>query len=370
MIVIDSNWTPREAVHPLDVLRDELKARGISQREFAKSLGMQPSNFNRMLKNKDEITLSLAIALERALGVPAKHWTALQEQYCRDLIAVTEADKQDKEALEEWAMLDRSINMPELCKRLGIGAYLRISEKLSALGDIFGGGQYLERQVSFAKGGCFKRSTKLEVDERNLNTWILLAQSKVKSGASTYNRELVDECAKELSLLAHQRGATLSAVVDLLAQYGIALVYQEAIGKTPIDGYSAWYRGTPMIAVALRHKDMDRFAFDVLHELAHLKLHLSPNADTHAYISITDYGSTNKEEQEANRYAEQALISDRLWGEICKQSVTNINHHTIASEIADKATKLGLSPSIALWRYRAHSQVYNIRGATSPKLVL
>ena len=49
-------------------LAQELKSRQISQREFAKTIEMQATHLNEILKGKRNITPAIALKLENALG--------------------------------------------------------------------------------------------------------------------------------------------------------------------------------------------------------------------------------------------------------------------------------------------------------------
>ena len=69
MATIDERIIPIEAVHPTELIIDEIKERGISRKDMAIRLGMQPSNFSRMLKQKETITPQMANKLEEALGI-------------------------------------------------------------------------------------------------------------------------------------------------------------------------------------------------------------------------------------------------------------------------------------------------------------
>ena len=60
MATIDERIIPIEAVHPTELIIDEIKERGISRKDMAIRLGMQPSNFSRMLKQKETITPQMA----------------------------------------------------------------------------------------------------------------------------------------------------------------------------------------------------------------------------------------------------------------------------------------------------------------------
>lgn len=71
-------------VHPFEIVEDEIDARGLTKKEFAESIGMKPSNFSRMIRNKGALTSDMALKLECALGIPFSHWMKYQEEYLKD----------------------------------------------------------------------------------------------------------------------------------------------------------------------------------------------------------------------------------------------------------------------------------------------
>ena len=75
-----TEYVPFAAVHPTEIVKDEIKARGISQKELAFRMGMKTSNLSRLLKGED-ITPAVAAQLEVALDIPSDFWLNLQSQY-------------------------------------------------------------------------------------------------------------------------------------------------------------------------------------------------------------------------------------------------------------------------------------------------
>lgn len=69
------------ATHPGEVLKDELEARGISQRKFAESIGMGYSVLNEILNGKRPVTTTSALMFEAALDIPADSLLKLQMGY-------------------------------------------------------------------------------------------------------------------------------------------------------------------------------------------------------------------------------------------------------------------------------------------------
>lgn len=70
-----------EPTHPGEVLKDELEARGISQRQLAQSTGMGYSVVNEILNGKRPLTAATALIFEAALDVPADSLMYLQTKY-------------------------------------------------------------------------------------------------------------------------------------------------------------------------------------------------------------------------------------------------------------------------------------------------
>ena len=79
--MIANNLKPFQPTHPGEVLKDELEYRGISQRGFAKEIGISYSAFNEMLNGKRSLSPELAMMMEAALGVDAAPLLAMQNEY-------------------------------------------------------------------------------------------------------------------------------------------------------------------------------------------------------------------------------------------------------------------------------------------------
>ena len=69
------------ATHPGEVLKDEIEARGISQRQFADSMGLTYSEVIEILNGRRPLTAKTALMFEAALDVPADSLMYLQTKY-------------------------------------------------------------------------------------------------------------------------------------------------------------------------------------------------------------------------------------------------------------------------------------------------
>ncbi|GAB1414958.1 hypothetical protein MASR2M117_03640 [Paludibacter sp.] len=68
-------------VHPGELLKDELTYRHISQKLFAKQLGLPYTAFNEILNGKRPVTTDFAMYMEAALGVSAGLLLRMQTDY-------------------------------------------------------------------------------------------------------------------------------------------------------------------------------------------------------------------------------------------------------------------------------------------------
>lgn len=74
-------YTPYFPIHPGEMLKDELSARGIKQKQFAEVIGVSYSLLNEVLNCKRPISADLALAVEAALGIKAYIWVNQQAEY-------------------------------------------------------------------------------------------------------------------------------------------------------------------------------------------------------------------------------------------------------------------------------------------------
>lgn len=72
---------PSTPIHPGEILKDELDARGLSQRKFASIIGMSYSALNELVNGKRPMTAEDALKVEAATGIPAHLWVDMQAAY-------------------------------------------------------------------------------------------------------------------------------------------------------------------------------------------------------------------------------------------------------------------------------------------------
>lgn len=365
--------TPFAVARPTEIIKDELKARGMSQKELASRMDMQTSNLSRFLKGEN-ITPAIAAKLEVALDIPTEFWLNLQAQYEVDIKNIAIRDEKEREAFNIERMLTNIINLPELYRRLCINSSLFIQDKLDKLEELMGFPVLNLSTQPFILQRCFKKNEKHETDERNETTWLTLAY--IKSRDIKPEKQYIDgnarKAAEEISKSAHLGGITENDIQLVLNKYGIAYSVIQKLEKTPIDAASLQMSGYPSIITTHRYNDMSRLIFNILHELGHIQKHMSFENDNQCSVFVSsenDYSRDNKEEREANEFAEDMLIPKETWKKMMSTSTKHLSNQYILKTLKQLSSEYSLDFNIVAWRYKYESSRYSLYGIKSQPIL-
>lgn len=358
---------PAHATHPGSVLKSELQSRGIKQKDFAQAIGMPAPNLSELIKGKRHITETIAIKLEEALGIPYQTWMNLQNRYHYVVKRREENNTAETTAAMEEQSLRSRLNLVCIYKYYGITAPTSL-QRMSMLKEHLAIDLNGLHAMEVNTVGYFKRSESLKIDDVNMRTWLLLAWSEAAKAdiANAYTAEKGLIAASDISRAANNGTLTTMKLKEILNDNGIIFQHVPKLDSAPIDAYSVMVGEHPAIVVTYRHNNMDKLAFDILHEIGHIQNHL---ASGKSYISVeTDYSMQSNEEKQADEFANNALIAPAIWESIMTAGAKNLSPYVVVHTIANEAKKQGVSPTIAVARYKHDTRCYAIRGYRFPKI--
>lgn len=358
---------PAVATHPGSILKQELQSRGIKQKDFAAIIGMPAPNLNELIKGKRNITEGIALKLEEALGTPFQNWMNLQNRYFYVKKRREELDAIEDRAVAEEQSLGMRINLEALYRYYQLD-YPQASARLNALRERLTVDLHELQSLEANTYGYFKRTEHLRINELNMRTWLLIAKSEATKAeiAEAYSEEKGLFAATEIAQKANQGILTPTLIKDILNKNGIIYVHVPKLDAAPIDAYSMMAGSHPAIVVTYRSNDLDKLAFDVLHEIGHIILHMATGM---SHISVeSDYSPQSKEEKEADQFANNALIPPQKWSNIMAAKPKNLSPRAVVNTIVKEAKINGISPSIAVARYKQQTRNYNIRAYKSLKI--
>ena len=79
-----------EAFHPGEFLQEEIEERDLLKKDVAKSLGILPHHLSEIFSGKRNISATLAVRLEKLLGISSHYWLGMQMEY--DLFLAKQAE--------------------------------------------------------------------------------------------------------------------------------------------------------------------------------------------------------------------------------------------------------------------------------------
>ena len=160
----------------------------------------------------------------------------------------------------------------------------------------------------------------------------------------------------QIARLSRKRDGPRHAVA-CMRENGIRFVVLRHLSRTYMDGAALrGPDGAPMVALTLRHDRLDHFWSSLMHELAHIVLHLDDEAcvflDDMSLRDGSDGSRTAEREREADELAEKALIDDDAWIRSgFPDAATNLR-------IVELAMEAKVHPSVVAGRVRFETRNY------------
>lgn len=109
---------PFVATHPGELIKDELKERKLTQKKLAEMTGIKASVISETISGKRSVSMNMAVALEKALGIPAEMWMNLQTQYNLDTAGIADRDGRKETIPVTIPVQDRNL-LKEIVRKFG-----------------------------------------------------------------------------------------------------------------------------------------------------------------------------------------------------------------------------------------------------------
>ena len=293
-------------VSPGSVLEEEIKARGISQKELARRMGRPPQVVNEIIKAKKSISPETALELEKVLGMPAQLWVNLESVY-----RMTIARNRDRVRLEEAVAELSRYPVKDIEKRGWIPKFEEKTDTVRALLEFLGIASF--RGVRLPPAAALRLTGGDQFSNEALEVWLRKGEiDGQRTQTADYDREFfLDSLKKIRHLTTDSPDNFLPKITELCADAGVAFVVTRELPKSGAIGAARWLGPRKgLIQLSLKWKWADVFWFTFYHEAAHLFLH-----EKQTFVEGPQTGKPGKpEEDEADRFAADVLIPRDDWG--------------------------------------------------------
>jgi len=324
---------------PVEAIKFRMEQQNLTPRDLIPFMGSR-SKVSEVLSGKRPLTISMMRALNSGLKIPASILIQEKEpENCNDAI---DWGRFPLKQMADWGW----INLPESPDSIRPEEILPTF--LAAAGS-------LRPQAILCRSSSHVRSART-MDDYAFTAWVarVLSLATKSPIAATYKPGLLTrELLQEVARLSKSDNGPIDAR-ELLREYGIQVIVERHLSHTYLDGAAIMVdRLKPVIGLTLRYDRIDSFWFTLMHELAHVALHLE-NEDDVYYDDLDVEAEDDPREREANQFAGEALIPFDIW----EKSVARHLRSPQAAELL--ANQLGIHPAIVAGRMQHEFKAYQL----------
>jgi len=328
----ESKRVARPVVTPLQAMEFRMEQQRLTRKDLEPYIGSQ-SKVSEVLSGKRPLSLQMIRRLHEGLGIPAQALLLPTEDAGSDVID-EEAYTYEKFPLKE--MRQRGL--------LDSDAKDKAKEQVQA---------FLQRIAHLDVEPALLRAPLHQSGARTMDTYALLIWRAVVVDKAHRNPPLgiyrtgsiTPTWLRDLAKLSRfERGPLLAQ--EYLSQHGICLVIEPPFKKTYLDGCAMLDGDRPIVGLTLRHDRIDNFWFALLHEMVHVQKHLTPDCRFIADNLDDKSRIGQKQEDEADAGATDALIPPELWAAAAVRDTHD------AEDAKALASQAGVHPCIVAGRVR------------------
>ncbi len=337
---------PIDLPDPIEAIKFYMDQLGLSQKDIIPFIGNK-SKVSEILNGKRTLTLAMMRSLNKGLGISP-------ELLMREPGANFPSGIQDL----DWSRFP----VVEMAKRGWIHQTNNIKDEAEELVRNFinydGNSGTIPSSI-FRRHGT-KGSYNPQMDRYSIIAWCIriLSIARQTHLKTKYKKESINiDTLREVARLSYFDMGPLLAK-EYLEKHGIYLVIVPHLPKTYLDGAAMMLPSeTPVIGLTIRYDRIDNFWFCLLHELAHVSMHLS-TSDCFI-VDDLDLRGKNIEsddiiEKEADEMACDGLIPNEVWEGI------NIKDIMTSADVSNLATELMIHPAIIAGRIRYEKNNYRL----------
>ncbi|MBL4774586.1 MAG: ImmA/IrrE family metallo-endopeptidase [Mariprofundus sp.] len=329
---------PVDLPGPVEAIRFRMEQQGLKQKDMVPCFG-SAARVSEVLNGKRPLSVNMMRKLNRELGIPAE-------------VLLHEAGAALPENTDQW---DQSV-LKTMAERGYFDGFKGSIQELKEYA-----GEWVSRFANRVPGivktapallrsTAHQRTNSKQVDTLALWAWQTRVQQKAAENVLTNPFVSGSVDLDFMRRLAGESWAESGPVRarEFLNHHGVHLLVEPHLPKTYLDGaVMCDADGRPIVALTLRYDRVDNFWFTLMHELAHVALHLD---GSRVFIDDLDSkGEVDTIESEADALACEALIPAEDWNKV---------EIMAEADIHDLARKLHISPAIVAGRWQREMGSY------------
>ena len=334
-------------IGPGEFIKEELETRSWKQEDLAAILGMSLKSVNKLIMNKQAITIGTARLLSKVFGQSPQYWINLDTNY---RLRLQKEDSKERE-VEIKASIFNYMPFKEMVSKEWLTPCKNAAElekEVKSFWDISGlDFTFIEKRaaLNFRKSPAYEQFNKYYA-----LTWFRMAQKCAEAYvAGQYSKPAVQAIADNFNdYTADNNG--VQRLLDDLQMAGVKFFVLSHLQKTYIDGASFLGEANPVIAFTGRHNRRDNFWFTMAHEIGHVLLHLKKKGDY--FIDNLDEVDTEAKEQAADKLAAKMIRTKEIL-----QFFRTFGKYISRERVLSCAGQLNVGPDVVVGVLQHHNKL-------------
>ncbi|HDU5040857.1 TPA: ImmA/IrrE family metallo-endopeptidase [Klebsiella aerogenes] len=341
-MIVTQDFNPDWVSPPGDTIIDLMDEHGLSDEQLSRKMGLPLPKGQKLLKGEICLDEVIATKLQDIFNVSISFWLKREMAYRSQVAYINNVN-------DEWLA---SLPVKDMIK---LGWIAKCSSKELKLKkcleffDINSVRDFYDKINTEAPLVAFRKSLSFKTEPMADLAWLTrAAQISKQRDHVAWSKEKLKSLIPEIRKLTIEPKLStfIPALEQKLASAGVSFVVLPTPAGCRASGATCFFEyNKPTVIVSFRYLTDDHFWFTLFHELGHLILHDELSVRLEGDIDVS-----NKDEQEANRFAADTLIPCEFRTQLEDCSVKNWK------PILRIARKIGVSKGICLG-YLQHREI-------------
>lgn len=293
------------AFHPGYYIKEIVDESGLTQEDFAKRLDTTPKNLSLLIRGEQSLSIDIAMKLSRLIGTSVNYWLNIQNAYD----ALIAEFKSQEELLKErklfkyfdYIYFQENYGLPNLGEDMDeqikqIRQFLKVST-LSV---------FTKRDMAVNFRSDTNELTKGDIIKANV--MVQIATNKALTiNIPKFNKKKFEEAVKFTLTLIKKHEEIYPLIRETFGEAGVIFIILPNLFDSKINGATKRVGNNIMLMINDRSLNGDSFWFTLFHEIGHIV-----NGD----YGISFEKETGEQEEAANKYAKDSLVSLERYQEI------------------------------------------------------
>lgn len=304
------NLKPFKVFSPGDHLRNLLEENNWTQNDLAEIMSVSQKHINEIIQNKQALTIENAVLLSKVFGLSPEFWINTYLTYKLQNIEQSEKCISVMQKTELYKIMP----IGEMIKREWIARPNNYIELIDYINTFWGETEISEAKIKEKQAHIYlKKNEENEIiNIAHATTWVqMLKNLSAKISSNPYSKEMLRDLIDNIhSYLLAENG--IASFLNALENAGVKIIQLNHLSKTYLDGAAYFDELNPVVVFTCRVNRLDNFIFTLVHEIAHILLHLEGKGK----IAIDDekMDRSTQIELEADNFTIITLQYDRIAG--------------------------------------------------------